>query len=108
MIEIETRQLRLLLLVNGSIAMLIGAAALVLLLIAPLGLAAVITITVMVTLIAWVAGMIGDWLLLRLLLPKGQGDRRVSAPAARSMAPGEHLPLQDASARRRLPDPRQR
>lgn len=58
---------KLVLAVNGLVALLTAGATLVLLLIAPLGLATVLTCTVLVSLFTLAGGLAGDLLLWRLL-----------------------------------------
>lgn len=65
----DRRTLRIMLLVNGCVALATAAVTLLLLLIAPLGLAAVITITLLVALLTMLGGVLGDLVLWRLLLP---------------------------------------
>lgn len=59
--------LKISVLLNLLVAMVNGAVTLVLLLIAPLGLATVITCTVLVTLVSFALGVVADVLLWRLL-----------------------------------------
>lgn len=58
---------KLALLINALVALLEAGAALVLLLIAPLGLATVATLTLLIGLGAFLGGLLGDVLLLSLL-----------------------------------------
>jgi hypothetical protein len=89
--NLNRRDLRLLLVVNGCVAGAAGATTLVLLLIAPLGLAAVLTLTVLVSLVCLAGGVAGDLVLWRLLRSGGNsGDG--SLPIGRVVA-GEGLPL---------------
>ncbi|MFM8525891.1 MAG: CRISPR-associated protein Csx18 [Cyanobacteriota bacterium] len=60
-------KVRLSLLLNLLIAIINGSATLVVLLIAPLGLAGVVTCTVMVAVLSLITGLIGDLLLWRLV-----------------------------------------
>ena len=73
------RPLHLILLMNGCVALLTGGVALLVLLIAPLGLAAVITCTILVTALNFVGGVLADLVLWRLL-PMGRGASPVSLP----------------------------
>jgi len=77
--------LKISVLLNLLLAMVNGAATLVLLLIAPLGLATVITCTVLVALISFALGVVADVLLWRLL-PADQASGR-----GRSSATGQRL-----------------
>lgn len=65
------------LLLNTLLALLNGGIALILLLIAPLGLAAVLTLTLLITLTTFIGGCLSDVILLRLL-PAG----RVNGPSS--------------------------
>lgn len=89
--HLNRRDLRLLLVVNGCVAGAAGATTLVLLLIAPLGLAAVLTLTVLVSLVCLAGGMAGDLVLWRLLR-NGNGGGEGGLPMGRVVA-GEELPL---------------
>lgn len=64
------RDMRLVLLANGAVALAVSAITLVLLLIAPLGLAAVLTCTVLVALVSFAGGVVADLMLWRLLVPR--------------------------------------
>lgn len=64
------KDMRLVLLANGAVALAASAFTLVLLLIAPLGLAAVLTCTVLVALVTLAGGVMADLMLWRLLLPR--------------------------------------
>ncbi len=73
------RTFRLMLLVNGCVALVTTGLTLVLLLIAPLGLAAVITITLLVATLTMGGGVAADLVLWRLL--PGTTSRGASLPA---------------------------
>jgi len=64
------RQLRLLLFVNGCVALVTSGAALVVLLIAPLGLAAVLSCTGLVAVLSFVLGVVADLWLWHGLTPR--------------------------------------
>ena len=65
--------IRALLVANGCVALITSSAALVVLLIAPLGLAGVITCTLLVALLCFSAGLVADVVLWRLLQANGTG-----------------------------------
>ncbi len=67
------RPLPMILLANGCVALVTSGAALLVLLIAPLGLTAVITCTALVAGLSFVGGVIADLVLWRLL-PMGTGS----------------------------------
>ena len=73
--KLSRRTIRSLLLANGCVCLITSGGALVILLIAPLGLAAVIGCTVLVALLSFGAGLAADVVLLRLLLASDQGGR---------------------------------
>lgn len=89
---------RALVLANGCVALITSSGALVVLLIAPLGLAAVISCTVLVALLAFCAGLATDVVLLRLLLAKGS-DADPDEPTG-SFLSGGGLPLLDRRPKR--------
>jgi hypothetical protein len=64
------RQFRLLLFVNGCVALVTSGAALVVLLIAPLGLAAVLSCTGLVAVLSFVLGVVADLWLWHGLIPR--------------------------------------
>jgi hypothetical protein len=70
---VRLRLLPLILLVNGGVALLTSGVALLVLLIAPLGLTAVITCTALVAVLSFVSGVVADLALLRWLLPATSG-----------------------------------
>ncbi len=82
---------KLSLLVNGLMALLNAAVSLVLLLIAPLGLATVITLTLAIAACTFVAGLAGDALLLWALPASRSTGGTGSRPQRRLPRPG--LPL---------------
>jgi hypothetical protein len=86
-------EVRMFLVVNGGVALLSGGVTLVLLLIAPLGLATVITLTLLVTLICFVGGVAGDLLLWRWLLPEGASLSREGQRNEGRLVGGRSLPL---------------
>lgn len=75
---------KLVLAVNGCVALLTAGATLVVLLIAPLGLAAVLTCTVLVAVLAFTGGVAADLLIWRNLSNGGSPDRA----EPRRMEPG--------------------
>lgn len=97
----------LILLANGGVALLTSGTTLLLLLIAPLGLAAVLTCTVLVALLSFGAGVVKDLLLWRWLGRDGGVSPIAAMERAKSLMAGRGGNL----ARRRperLPEPRQR
>lgn len=82
-------RLQLCVLLNLLLALVNGAATLVLLLIAPLGLAVVVTCTAIVTLLTFAGGLAGDLILWRWLLPgaaaqgPGSGESMTRIPTGR-------------------------
>lgn len=74
---------RLVVLVNACVALVISGVSLVLLLIAPLGLAAVISLTLWIAFCSLVGGLVGDLLLIRLLPERGGAARIRSASVVR-------------------------
>lgn len=85
------RTVRALVLANACVALITSGGALVVLLIAPLGLAAVISCTVLVALLSFCAGLSADVVLWRLLLAKGS-NAGPDEPAA-SILPDSRMPL---------------
>ena len=85
------RTVRALVLTNACVALITSGGALVVLLIAPLGLAAVISCTVLVALLSFCAGLAADVVLWRLLLARGSADDP-DAPSA-SILPVGRMPL---------------
>lgn len=67
------RAIRSILLANGCVSIFTSAGALVVLLIAPLGLAAVLSCTLLVGLLSFSAGLTADVVLWRLFLAQGRG-----------------------------------
>ncbi len=105
---LNCREMRLLLVVNGVVAAAAGSATLVLLLIAPLGLAAVLTLTLLVTLVCLAGGMAGDLVLWRLLRGGGQGESVSGSVTLGRVQPGEGRPLHGSAATPSLTERRQR
>jgi hypothetical protein len=81
--------LKLLVLVNALVALLCAGATLVLLLIAPLGLAAVLACTLLVGLISFGAGLAGDLVIWR----RTRSDAIASAAGAVGLVSTAGLPL---------------
>lgn len=80
------RAVRSMLVANGCVALTTGAATLVVLLIAPLGLAAVVTCTVMVGLVSFGMGLVADVLLWRYLMsPEGAFQQLQKAGILRAL-----------------------
>lgn len=90
--------LRLLLLVNTLVALVTSGGALVVLLIAPLGLAAVVSCTLLVAALTFSAGLAADLLLWRRLQPGAPGAASLLRPFASSA--GLALPSPSPRARR--------
>lgn len=101
------RAMRSLLLVNGCVALITSAGALVVLLIAPLGLAAVLSCTLLVALLSFAAGLLADVLLWRILGAPGALDAGAAGGGSTSLQAGRGRALQSGQAAR-LPEPRQR
>lgn len=78
--------LKISVLLNLLVAMVNGAVTLVLLLIAPLGLATVVTCTVLVALVSFALGVVADVLLWRLLPADQAGGRGCAATSGQRMA----------------------
>jgi hypothetical protein len=85
--------IRALLVANGCVALITSSAALVVMLIAPLGLAAVITCTLLVAVLCFSAGLVADVLLWRLF----QANRAVPGldEPRGSILAGARLPFLD-------------
>lgn len=77
---------RLVLLLNAGVALLTSGVSLMLLLIAPLGLATVIGLTLWIALCSLVGGLAADVLLLRLLPDRRGTDPIHSAPKVKGLA----------------------
>lgn len=99
--------LPLILLANGGVALLTSGATLVLLLIAPLGLAGVITCTMLVALISFGAGVVKDLLLWRWLGLAGGGASVSGARWAERFVDNQSKSLHGLRPER-LPERRQR
>ena len=95
------------LLVNSCVALATAAITLVLLLIAPLGLAAVLTITLLVALLTMLAGVVGDLVLWRLLLPTRPGAELGDGSGTGQLGRGRGVSLLGRGLGR-LPERRQR
>jgi len=80
----------MILLANGCVALVTSGAALLVLLIAPLGLTAVITCTVLVAGLSFVGGVFAD-LVLWHLLPMATGSRRSKTASWSAGGEGERI-----------------
>jgi len=95
--------LKLIVVVNALVALLTGLGTLVLLLIAPLGLAAVLSCTLLVVLLTFGAGLVGDLVIWRRSPSGGLGSGGIAAGLNRAA----ELPLPKSKSSQ-LPTRRQR
>lgn len=95
------------LLANGCVALITSGGTLVVLLIAPLGLAAVLSCTLLVALLSFATGLAADVLLWRMLGGPGAGDAVAGGGWSTSLQAGRGSALQGGRTAR-LPEQRQR